>query len=166
MYSYITTILTLTHILCRPQRCFQLLPYAGGVLLLILTVFAVWVRSVPPAPVLEKKPLTSTTTSTTPQFDLDVLKSLDPETLAKAGLTLEDLEKMTTTVTTEDLQQQQQQESLLSEGDEEISLDEPEVGKEGKTTAVGEDRAAAAGEASPEESLAQQEGMPRKDDEL
>ena len=157
IYSYITTVLTLTHILCRPQRCFQLLPYAGGVLLLILAVFAVWVRSVPPAPVLEKKPLTSTTTSTTPQFDLDVLKSLDPETLAKAGLTLEDLEKMTTTVTTEDLQQQQQkapqqqEKTPLSEGDEEISLDEPETGKEEQTTAVGEDRAAAAG---------------RKDDEL
>ena len=108
-------------------------------MLLFLVAFAMWIRSVPPAPVPEKKPLTTTTTTTTSQLDLDALKNLDPETLAKAGLTLEDLEKMTVTFNTDDdLQQQQlpQDQDHLEEktspvdGDEEISLDEPEAAAE------------------------------------
>ena len=113
---------------------------------MFLVAFAMWIRSVPPAPVPEKKPLTTTTTTTTTttsQLDLDALKNLDPETLAKAGLTLEDLEKMTVTFNTDDdLQQQQPPQQLQQDqdhleqktspvdGDEEISLDEPEAAAE------------------------------------
>jgi cytoskeletal protein RodZ len=35
----------------KQKKCQKLLPYAGGVLLFFLLVFAIWVRSVPPKPV-------------------------------------------------------------------------------------------------------------------
>ena len=33
------------------QQCFKLLPYAAGVVILLMAIFALWVRTVPPRPI-------------------------------------------------------------------------------------------------------------------
>lgn len=62
----------------RIQKCFKILPYVGGTLLVGLIAFALWVRSVPPAP--DKLETTPAMPQQQRELDLDMLKNMDPET--------------------------------------------------------------------------------------
>jgi len=147
-------LVLLTHIqysLFIIQNCFKLLPYAGGVIAVLLLAFALWVRTVPPA---EPKPkvvnATTTTTSATSPLDLS---SIDPEALKQAGLTMEDLQRMTM----EAQQEQQQQDGGATDAD---SNSAPPLEDEGEEISL--DDNTAGGEERVEETIAVEEGAEEK----
>ena len=105
-----------------------MLPQVGGVLAVVLVAFAVWVHSMPPpAPAVLVQEATATTTTPPQQLNLEMLESLGPEVLARAGLTREDLEKMTFST-----QETTASAASTSEADEKISLDDEEVPRQEK----------------------------------
>jgi len=146
-----------------------MLPYAGGVLLVGLVAFALWVRSVPPAPV--KLETTPAMPPQQQQFDLDMLKSMDPETLLKMGAKIEpdnDGEGMATPSKNEhDTAAAADDSAPPLQDDEEISLDDevPPVAAE----EVQEEQAAVQEEAAaPEEPAAEEvpPGEEQRNEEL